>query len=97
VAVGGGGYELLQVVPRAWTHLLAEATGEPIEGETPDDWREYAAGRMAGGSSSPPTSLLDGSTPSFTPWGEGGSTGDAIDRSIAATRDAVFPAHGLVP
>ena len=97
VAVGGGGYELLQVVPRAWTHLLAEATGEPIEGETPDDWRDYAAGRMAGGSSSPPTSLLDGSTPSFTPWGEGGSTGDAIDRSIAATRDAVFPAHGLAP
>ena len=26
---GGGGYELLQVVPRTWTHLLAEAAGHP--------------------------------------------------------------------
>jgi acetoin utilization protein AcuC len=24
---GGGGYELLQVVPRTWAHLLAEAAG----------------------------------------------------------------------
>ena len=24
---GGGGYELVQVVPRTWTHLLAEASG----------------------------------------------------------------------
>jgi acetoin utilization protein AcuC len=96
VAVGGGGYELLQVVPRAWTHLLAELTGEPVEGQTPDDWRDYAATRMAGGVPAP-ASLSDGSTPSFTPWAEGGSTGSAIDRAIAATRDAVFPAHGLVP
>ena len=27
VAVGGGGYEIVQVVPRSWTHLLAEITG----------------------------------------------------------------------
>ena len=26
---GGGGYELVQVVPRTWTHLLAEAAGQP--------------------------------------------------------------------
>jgi acetoin utilization protein AcuC len=99
VAVGGGGYELLQVVPRAWTHLLAEATGEQISGGTPDDWREYATGRMAGGSRAvePPSSLSDGSPPSFTPWSQAGSTGDAVDRAIAATRDAVFPAHGLAP
>ena len=28
---GGGGYELVQVVPRSWTHLLAVAAGEPID------------------------------------------------------------------
>ncbi|MEE3920181.1 hypothetical protein V2I01_23985 [Micromonospora sp. BRA006-A] len=28
VATGGGGYALVEVVPRAWTHLLAIATGE---------------------------------------------------------------------
>jgi acetoin utilization protein AcuC len=28
---GGGGYDLVQVVPRTWTHLLAEAAGQPID------------------------------------------------------------------
>ncbi|HWL37818.1 MAG TPA: acetoin utilization protein AcuC, partial [Frankiaceae bacterium] len=27
VVLGGGGYEIVQVVPRAWTHALAEVTG----------------------------------------------------------------------
>ena len=27
---GGGGYELVQVVPRSWTHLLAVASGDPV-------------------------------------------------------------------
>ena len=30
VAVGGGGYEIVQVVPRSWTHLLAEISGRPL-------------------------------------------------------------------
>ena len=32
---GGGGYELVRVVPRSWTHLLAEAAGQPIDPRTP--------------------------------------------------------------
>ena len=35
VAVGGGGYEVVDVVPRAWTHLIAEALHRPIAPETP--------------------------------------------------------------
>jgi acetoin utilization protein AcuC len=31
VAIGGGGYEIVQVVPRSWTHLLAEITGSPLD------------------------------------------------------------------
>jgi len=44
LAVGGGGYELVQVVPRSWTHLLAIATGVPLDPRTsiPEDWRELA-------------------------------------------------------
>src|SRR6202046_5404315 len=40
---GGVGYQLVQVVPRTWTHLLAEASGHPIEPATPTPglWREY--------------------------------------------------------
>ena len=44
IATGGGGYELVQVVPRAWTHLLAEALGHPLDPATADAAR-------AGGSS----------------------------------------------
>ena len=40
VALGGGGYEVGQVVPRAWTHLLAELTGAAVNGATPDSWRQ---------------------------------------------------------
>ena len=45
VATGGGGYALVEVVPRAWTHLLAVATGEPLEPRTPTPqaWRRFAA------------------------------------------------------
>ena len=45
VATGGGGYALVEVVPRAWTHLLAVATGEPLDPATltPPAWRALAA------------------------------------------------------
>jgi acetoin utilization protein AcuC len=45
VLTGGGGYELLEVVPRTWTHLLAEAAGCPIDpgARIPAAWREYAS------------------------------------------------------
>ena len=44
---GGGGYELVHVVPRTWTHLLAEAAGQPIDpgAQTPVPWRDYVARR----------------------------------------------------
>ncbi|HWC36067.1 MAG TPA: acetoin utilization protein AcuC [Mycobacteriales bacterium] len=43
LATGGGGYELVQVVPRSWTHLLATSTGDPLDPatQTPQDWREF--------------------------------------------------------
>jgi acetoin utilization protein AcuC len=40
VATGGGGYALYDVVPRSWTHALAEVTGGPVSGATPEAWRE---------------------------------------------------------
>ena len=38
VVTGGGGYALVEVVPRAWTHLLAIVAGRPLEPrtDTPD-------------------------------------------------------------
>ena len=85
----------MQVVPRAWTHLLAEATGAPLDGATPGDWRDLA--KQKGGELAP-TSLTDGGSPDYVPWeGGGGNAGDPVDRAVNETRDAVFPHLGLDP
>jgi acetoin utilization protein AcuC len=96
VATGGGGYALVEVVPRAWTHLLAVATGDPLDPETPTPqaWRDLAAERCPG--SDIPESLTDGVPPVVESW-KPGTTPDPIDKAIMATRMAVFPLHGLDP
>ncbi|MCW2715892.1 MAG: Histone deacetylase [Frankiales bacterium] len=95
VAVGGGGYEPVQVVPRAWTHLLAEVTGAPLDGATPGDWRDLARRR---GDELAPTSLTDGRSPTFVPWEGGtGDPDDAADAAVTQTREAAFPHLGLDP
>jgi acetoin utilization protein AcuC len=38
VAVGGGGYEIWRVVPRAWTMLWAEMAGRELPDEIPPEW-----------------------------------------------------------
>jgi len=94
VALGGGGYEPVQVVPRAWTHLIAEVAGTRVDGATPNDWRALATelGHEQG-----PTSLTDGVSADWTPW-EGGPGNDTpVDRAVLATRHEVFPHLGLDP
>jgi len=93
---GGGGYELVQVVPRTWTHLLAEAAGRPLDpaSATPASWREFVLART--GEPAPQT-MTDGAPAAFSPFSSGYDPGDAVDRAILATRSAVFPLHGLAP
>lgn len=96
VATGGGGYSIVDVVPRTWTHLVAEAAGEPIAPGTPvpEDWRRHvseAYGRVA------PVRMTDGPLPPVPAWEQGYDPADALDRAVLATRKAVFPAHGLDP
>jgi acetoin utilization protein AcuC len=43
-----------------------------------------------------PTSLSDGEDVVYEPWQPTGEP-DPLDRSIAATRQAVYPLHGLDP
>ena len=93
---GGGGYELVQVVPRTWTHLLAEAAGRPIDpaSPTPAAWREYAARRTG---SRAPEFMTDGSQAQYPSFESGYDPADPVDQTIMATRTAVFPDHGLMP
>ena len=48
VALGGGGYEVVDVVPRAWAHLVAIAAHRPVDpaAEVPDGWRLYVQERV---------------------------------------------------
>ncbi len=98
VAVGGGGYEVGQVVPRAWTHLLAELTGDPVNGATPQDWQQEVTRRVGGPA---PVNLTDRESAGIAPVTAGepweGATGTALDDAIDATRRAVFGFHGLTP
>ncbi|XVQ86582.1 acetoin utilization protein AcuC [Microbispora siamensis] len=96
IALGGGGYELVQVVPRAWTHLIAEALGRPVEPSTatPDSWRAYVEARTG---EIPPLTMTDGRHPQWRDISEGYDPADAVDRAVIATRKAVFPFHGLDP
>ena len=94
IAVGGGGYEWVDVVPRAWTHLLAEAAGVPIDprAHVPDAFRSHVSqvmGRQA------PERMTDGSTPWAKPFDQGFDPRDVVDAAVLATRTAVFPYFGL--
>jgi acetoin utilization protein AcuC len=96
VATGGGGYALVEVVPRTWTHLLAAVTGEPLEPSTltPPGWRALARERCPG--REVPLRMTDDADAAYQPWQPEGEP-DAVDRAIIATRKAVFPVLGLDP
>ena len=91
---GGGGYQLVQVVPRSWTHLLAVASGEPIDPAwpVPDAWRALAAARTG---ENAPTRMTDGETAEYIPVSAGIDPADRVDAAIMNTCRAVFAWHGL--
>ena len=64
---GGGGYALVQVVPRTWTHLLAEAAGQPVDPASghPWTWREYVLARAG---VTAPERMTEGAPASFVPF-----------------------------
>ncbi|TMR08835.1 acetoin utilization protein AcuC [Nonomuraea turkmeniaca] len=96
IATGGGGYELVQVVPRAWTHLIAELAGHPLDPATPtsQEWRTLVRERTG---ETAPLTMTDGRSPEFHDLSGGYDPADPIDRAVMATRNAVFPLHGLDP
>jgi len=99
VLLGGGGYATIDVVPRAWTHLLAIASGEPLADEAPlpEPYLDYLDGRFGRRG---PSTMGDGnrdevdSVPAFD---RGFDPSDPVDQVVLATRRAVFPYHGLDP
>jgi acetoin utilization protein AcuC len=94
LATGGGGYAVVDVVPRTWSHLLAIVAGAPLDPTTPtpEDWREHVRIRMG---RTAPFRLTDGRVPEYRDWAEGYDPSSWLDRAIHATREAAFPLNGL--
>jgi acetoin utilization protein AcuC len=92
VSTGGGGYAVLDVVPRAWTHLLGIVSGQPVDPETatPQAWRDEM-GEFA------PLTMTDHGDTSYVSFEDGYAPESRIDQAIIATRRAVFPELGLDP
>ncbi len=99
VATGGGGYSLLQAVPRTWTHVLSIVAGAPLDPATaiPVDWVEA----MGPGAPGWMTDAADGHAPDPVEYADyerdGWDPASRIDQAIRATRQAVFPELGLDP
>lgn len=96
LALGGGGYAVLDVVPRIWTHLLSIVGGDPLDPRTPTPpgWRhrvQELCGRPA------QTLMTDGGDVAYRDWSDGYDPSTWLDRSIMATRRETFPLLGLLP
>lgn len=95
LATGGGGYAIVDVVPRTWSHLLAVVAGRPVDPATPvpADWSSYVADVTGG--HRPPATMSDGRDARYDDWDTGYNPDSWLDRCVRETRNAVFPAHGI--
>ncbi len=96
VSLGGGGYAVLDVVARSWSHLVGVASHRPVDPCTPvpEQWLDVV--RLRYGREAVPW-MTDDAPATFRPWSQGYDPADDVDRAIRATRTAVFPALGLDP
>ncbi|GHF05871.1 acetoin utilization protein AcuC [Amycolatopsis deserti] len=95
LAVGGGGYQLIRVVPRSWTHLMAIVLDRDVKPETPLPPNWVSTVLRAAPSAELPPEMTDGRDTAFRSWGDG--VDDPVDVAIRDTRRALFPLHGLDP
>jgi acetoin utilization protein AcuC len=91
-----GGYALVEVVPRAWTHLLAVATGDPLDPatRTPAALASFAAERCPG--REVPETMTDAADPPIERW-EPGHHARRGRPGHPRHPDGRVPLHGLDP
>jgi acetoin utilization protein AcuC len=92
VALGGGGYHVLDVVPLAWTWVMAELAGIELPDETPVVWRDHVRATLG---DEPPVSL---SADPFALCPEhAAAVLEETEEVIREVRETLFPLHGLTP
>ena len=90
VATGGGGYQAVDVVPRAWTMAFAQMADATLPLEVPMPWQEMVVARFG----ATPPRTFDDPRPGVSAEAISGARAFAHD-SIRAVRELVFPLHGL--
>jgi len=94
LALGGGGYHVVEVVPRAWTWVMAELLGIELDDRLPERWRQHVCETLE--QCDGPTSL--GATDRFElPAEQDARVRQQAQATIREVREAVFPLHGLTP
>ncbi len=91
VALGGGGYHVLETVPRAWAWVFAELAGVEISDEVPEAWREHL--RVVIGHEAP-KDMGASDTFAIAEDVERLALAETAD-SIRQARSALFAHHGL--
>lgn len=96
VALGGGGYDLFDAVPRTWANLVAVIRNISMDKATdlPDSYVEFVRA-LTGAVIN--TTLTDGADPWAKPIEQGFDPGNRVDAAVLETRQAVFPHYGLDP
>lgn len=95
MALGGGGYSVVDIVPVSWTHVIGVVTHneQDCSVETPQVWRDYIREYL---DHTPPQHLGDVlGQASFVRWEQGYNPESEVDRAIRATRSASYPQLGL--
>lgn len=91
VMLGGGGYHAAEVVPLAWTWVLARTLGIELAEELPSAWREHAAAVLG---EEPASTLGADDRQVVAPEAEAQLLAET-DAAIAETHAAVFGFHRL--
>lgn len=92
-ALGGGGYHIVDVVPLAWTWLMAELSGVELADEVPESWREHVRSRL---DCEPPLSM--GAHDRFnSPPERAARVLELTWLRVEELKVAVFPHLGLAP
>ena len=93
VALGGGGYHIVDVVPLAWSWVMAELSGIHLTDDVPESWRAQVRSRLG---CDPPASM--GADDRFdSPIERDRRVLELSAEQVRETREAVFPWHGLAP
>ena len=92
-ALGGGGYHIVDVVPRAWAWVMAELTGLALRDAVPEPWRAQVSSRLG---CEPPRSMGDDDRYDSPAERSENVLALTTDR-VREVREAVFPHHHLVP